>query len=78
MAGCATIAHGTFLDNAILEPMAGRGVNFDPNFLGLHNYPDKEAEVSGHRQITPSRGSATWRKPCRWWQTSCAARGRRM
>ena len=38
MAGCTSIEHGTFLDDATLELMAQRGVYFDPNFLVLHNY----------------------------------------
>jgi imidazolonepropionase-like amidohydrolase len=37
-AGCTSIEHGTFLDDATLELMASRGVFFDPNFLVLHNY----------------------------------------
>jgi imidazolonepropionase-like amidohydrolase len=37
-AGCTSIEHGTFLDDATLELMAQRGVYFDPNFLVLHNY----------------------------------------
>lgn len=38
MAGCTTIEHGTFLDDATLEVMAARGGYFDPNFLVLRNY----------------------------------------
>ena len=38
LAGCTSIEHGTFLDDATLELMASRGVYFDPNFLVLHNY----------------------------------------
>jgi imidazolonepropionase-like amidohydrolase len=42
MAGCTSIEHGTFLDDAVLELMAQRGVYFDPNFLVLHNYLDNK------------------------------------
>src|ERR1035437_8631664 len=44
MAGCTTIEHGTFLDDATLNLMAARGVYFDPNFLVLHNYLDNKAK----------------------------------
>ncbi len=44
LAGCTSIEHGTFLDNATLDLMAERGVYFDPNFLVLHNYLDNKAK----------------------------------
>jgi imidazolonepropionase-like amidohydrolase len=47
MAGCTTIEHGTFLDDATLELMAQRGVYFDPNFLVLHNYLENKAKFLG-------------------------------
>jgi imidazolonepropionase-like amidohydrolase len=47
MAGCTTIEHGTFLDDATLELMAQRGVYFDPNFLVLHNYLDNKPKFLG-------------------------------
>ena len=47
MAGCTSIEHGTFLDDAVLELMAQRGVFFDPNFLVLHNYLDNKAKFLG-------------------------------
>lgn len=47
MAGCTAIEHGTFLDDAVLELMAARGVYFDPNFLVLHNYLDNKAKFLG-------------------------------
>jgi len=47
MAGCTSIEHGTFLDDAVLELMAQRGVYFDPNFLVLHNYLDNKAKFLG-------------------------------
>ena len=50
-AGCTSIEHGTFLDDATLQLMASRGVYFDPNFLVLHNYLENKAEVPGHRQL---------------------------
>jgi imidazolonepropionase-like amidohydrolase len=46
-AGCTSIEHGTFLDDATLDLMAARGVYFDPNFLVLHNYLDNRAKFLG-------------------------------
>ena len=46
-AGCTSIEHGTFLDDATLELMAQRGVFFDPNFLVLHNYLDNKPKFLG-------------------------------
>ena len=42
MAGCTTIEHGTFLDDATLELMAALGVYSNPNSLVLHNYLDNK------------------------------------
>jgi imidazolonepropionase-like amidohydrolase len=42
LAGCTSIEHGTFLDDATLDLMAQRGGYFDPNFLVLHNYLDNK------------------------------------
>jgi imidazolonepropionase-like amidohydrolase len=47
MAGCTSIEHGTFLDDATLELMAQRGVYFDPNFLVLHNYLENKPKFLG-------------------------------
>jgi imidazolonepropionase-like amidohydrolase len=47
MAGCTSIEHGTFLDDAVLKLMADRGVYFDPNFLVLHNYLDNKPKFLG-------------------------------
>jgi imidazolonepropionase-like amidohydrolase len=47
MAGCTSIEHGTFLDDATLELMAQRGVYFDPNFLVLHNYLEHKPKFLG-------------------------------
>jgi imidazolonepropionase-like amidohydrolase len=47
LAGCTSIEHGTFLDDATLELMAQRGVYFDPNFLVLHNYLDNRPKFLG-------------------------------
>ena len=47
LAGCATIEHGAFLDDATLQLMAERGVYFDPNFLVLHNYLDNKPKFLG-------------------------------
>jgi imidazolonepropionase-like amidohydrolase len=46
-AGCTSIEHGTFLDDATLDLMASRGVYFDPNFLVLHNYLENRAKFLG-------------------------------
>jgi imidazolonepropionase-like amidohydrolase len=40
MAGCTSVEHGDFVDDATLELMAQHGTYFDPNFLVLHNYLD--------------------------------------
>lgn len=47
MAGCTSIEHGTFLDDATLQLMVDRGVFFDPNFLVLHNYLDNKPKFLG-------------------------------
>jgi imidazolonepropionase-like amidohydrolase len=39
-AGCTSIEHGDFLDDATLELLAQRGTYLDPNFLVLYNYLD--------------------------------------
>jgi imidazolonepropionase-like amidohydrolase len=46
-AGCTSIEHGTFLDDATLQLMAARGVYFDPNFLVLHNYLENKPKFLG-------------------------------
>ncbi len=46
-AGCTSIEHGTFLDDATLELMARHGVFFDPNFLVLHNYLENRPKFLG-------------------------------
>jgi imidazolonepropionase-like amidohydrolase len=51
-AGCTSIEHGTFLDDATLRLIASRGVYFDPNFLVLHNYPDNKAKFLGVGSFT--------------------------
>jgi imidazolonepropionase-like amidohydrolase len=47
LAGCTSIEHGTFLDDATLDLMAERGTFFDPNFLVLHNYLDNKSKFLG-------------------------------
>lgn len=39
-AGCTSVEHGDYVDDAALTLMRERGVYFDPNFLVLHNYLD--------------------------------------
>ncbi len=46
-AGCTSIEHGTFLDDATLKLIASRGVYFDPNFLVLHNYLENKPKFLG-------------------------------
>jgi imidazolonepropionase-like amidohydrolase len=46
-AGCTSIEHGTFLDDATLQLMASKGTYFDPNFLVLHNYLDNKPKFLG-------------------------------
>jgi imidazolonepropionase-like amidohydrolase len=47
LAGCTSIEHGTFLDDATLDLMAQKGTFFDPNFLVLHNYLDNKSKFLG-------------------------------
>jgi imidazolonepropionase-like amidohydrolase len=47
LAGCTSIEHGTFLDDATLQLIKDHGVFFDPNFLVLHNYLDNKAKFLG-------------------------------
>ena len=46
-AGCTSIEHGTFLDDATLDMMVQHGTYFDPNFLVLHNYLENKAKFLG-------------------------------
>jgi len=46
VAGCTSIEHGTFLENATLDLMAERGTYFDPNLLVLHNYLDNRGSFT--------------------------------
>jgi imidazolonepropionase-like amidohydrolase len=46
-AGCTSIEHGTFLDDATLRLMASKGTYFDPNFLVLYNYLDNKPKFLG-------------------------------
>lgn len=43
-AGCASIEHGTFIDDKTFDLMAASGTYFDPNFLVLHNYLEKKPQ----------------------------------
>src|SRR6202030_3352019 len=47
LAGCTSIEHGAFLDDATLQLIAGRGAYFDPNFLVLHNYLENKLKFLG-------------------------------
>ncbi len=50
LAGCTSIEHGTFLEDATLDLMAQRGTYFDPNLLVLHNYLDNRASFTFNEQ----------------------------
>ena len=50
LAGCSSIEHGTFLEDATLDLMAQRGTYFDPNLLVLHNYLDNRASYTFNEQ----------------------------
>jgi len=47
LAGCTSIEHGAFLDDATLQLIADRGAYFDPNFLVLHNYLENKPKFLG-------------------------------
>jgi imidazolonepropionase-like amidohydrolase len=47
LAGCTSIEHGAFLDDATLQLIADHGAYFDPNFLVLHNYLENKAKFLG-------------------------------
>jgi imidazolonepropionase-like amidohydrolase len=47
LAGCTSIEHGAFLDDATLQLLADHGAYFDPNFLVLHNYLDNKPKFLG-------------------------------
>ena len=47
LAGCTSIEHGAYLDDATLQLMADHGTYFDPNFLVLHNYLENKPKFLG-------------------------------
>src|SRR5271166_3434459 len=47
MAGCTSVEHGAYLDDATLQLMADHGTYFDPNFLVLHNYLENKPKFLG-------------------------------
>ncbi len=47
LAGCTSIEHGTFLDDATLKLMVEHGTYFDPNFLVIHNYLENKPKFLG-------------------------------
>jgi imidazolonepropionase-like amidohydrolase len=47
LAGCTSIEHGAFLDDATLQMIVDKGLYFDPNFLVLHNYLDNKPKFLG-------------------------------
>ena len=50
LAGCTSIEHGTFLQDATLDLMVQRGTYFDPNLLVLHNYIEDPASFNFSEQ----------------------------
>jgi imidazolonepropionase-like amidohydrolase len=46
-AGCTSVEHGAFLDDATLQTMSEHGTYFDPNFLVLHNYLENKPKFLG-------------------------------
>ncbi len=53
LAGCTSIEHGDYIKDETLALMAERGTFFDPNFLVLHNYIDKEESFPNIRDLKP-------------------------
>ena len=47
LAGCTSIEHGAFLDDATLQLIGDHGAYFDPNFLVLHNYLENKPKFLG-------------------------------
>src|SRR5262249_15486656 len=54
LAGCASIEHGSLIDDATMKLIAERGVFFDPNFLVLHNYLENKPKFLGIGNYTES------------------------
>jgi imidazolonepropionase-like amidohydrolase len=51
LAGCTSIEHGTFLEDATLDLMVRHGAYFDPNLLVLHNYIEDPQSFDFSEQI---------------------------
>jgi imidazolonepropionase-like amidohydrolase len=47
LAGCTSIEHGAFLDDATLQLIHDHNVYFDPNFLVFHNYLENKPKFLG-------------------------------
>ena len=58
LAGCTSIEHGTFIEDATLALMAERGTYFDPNFLVLHNYIEDPASFNFNEDVVAKLKSA--------------------
>ena len=58
LAGCTSIEHGTFIEDATLAMMAERGTHFDPNFLVLHNYIEDPASFNFNEDVVTKLKSA--------------------
>ena len=58
LAGCTSIEHGTFLDDATLKLMVEHGTFFDPNFLVLRSAfgPRRWAAIATARSWWRTRG----------------------
>jgi len=46
-AGCTSVEHSAFLDDATLQTMEEHGTYFDQNFLVLHNYLENKSKFLG-------------------------------
>ncbi len=75
VAGCTSIEHGAFLDDATLQLMKDRGVYFDPEFPGAAQLPGEQAEVSGDRQLHRGGLRLHGKRPAAERPTCCAGRG---
>jgi imidazolonepropionase-like amidohydrolase len=51
LAGCTSIEHGTFLEDATLDLMVQHGTYFDPNLLVLHNYIEDPGSFGFSEQV---------------------------
>jgi len=58
LAGCTSIEHGTFVEDATLDLMVKNGTYFDPNLLVLHNYIEDPASFNFNEDTVAKLKSA--------------------